>query len=49
MDGWHLALLLAGVAVLCAAVVANRFVARSTSAPYGAANTDSPEAVAAQP
>jgi hypothetical protein len=27
MSGWHLALLLAGVAILVAAVVANRFVA----------------------
>jgi hypothetical protein len=47
MDGWHLALLLAGVAILGAAAMANRFVANDARGrPVALPVT---EAVAAQP
>jgi hypothetical protein len=47
MDGWHLALLLAGVAILGAAAMANRFVANDARGrPVSLPVT---EAVAAQP
>jgi hypothetical protein len=54
MDGWHLALLLAGIAILSAAFVANRFVSappvRAEAVTAAAPEAEAaPEAVAVQP